>query len=170
MPPEGHLPTRASGVATSGATTVPSYSRPRQGRPVVGAAVERPEGGYYPPDWDWGHHWGYYPWGVGLWSYYYDPFWDWGSDYVGYYGGTAYVATNVGHVKIKVKPNDAQVYIDGYFVGVVDEFDGLFQRLSLPEGPHRIEVRTAGFATLTFDVRVLVNRTLTVRGEMQSQP
>lgn len=164
---------RAIAVPDPPDASVPPYSRPREGRPVVGAAVVRQPGGYWPddhpPDWDWGYDWLYYPWGFGVWSLY-DPFWGPGSDYDGYYGGTAYVATNVGHVKVKVRPNEAQVYVDGYYVGVVDEFDGPFQRLSLPEGPHRVEVKAQGFATLALDVRVLVNHTITVRGELRRQP
>ena len=35
----------------------------------------------------------------------------------------------VGSIRLKVKPTDAQVYVDGYFMGVVDSFDGSFQRL-----------------------------------------
>ncbi len=33
------------------------------------------------------------------------------------------------------------MYVDGYYVGRVDDFDGLFQRLHLASGPHRLEIR-----------------------------
>src|SRR6185312_3885852 len=32
-------------------------------------------------------------------------------------------------VRIEVSPNDAEVYVDGYYAGIVDDFDGVFQRL-----------------------------------------
>ena len=39
-----------------------------------------------------------------------------------------------GHLRLKIKPQQAQVYVDGYFVGVVDSFDGAFQKLGLDAG------------------------------------
>lgn len=139
---------------------------------MLGSAVPRPPISDWPgdgsPSRDWDSDSWYYPWGFGFWSFY-DPLWSWFDTGWGY-GGTTYVATDVGHLKVKVRPNKAEVHVDGYFVGIVDEFDGPFQRLTLPEGPHRIEVRAAGFASLFLDVRVLVNHTLTVRGELQRQP
>ena len=42
-------------------------------------------------------------------------------------------------------PRDAQVYLDGYLVGMVDQFDGVFQRLDLPTGEHEIEVYMRGY-------------------------
>ena len=68
---------------------------------------------------------------------------------------------------LMVKPRDAQVFVDGYYVGVVDEFDGTFQRLRLDTGPHRIEIRKEGFETLRFDVRVTFDHTITLRGELK---
>jgi hypothetical protein len=65
-----------------------------------------------------------------------------------------------------IKPRDAQVFVDGYYVGVVDEFDGTFQKLTLDEGPHRVEVRKDGFQTLAFDVRVTWDHTIKLRGEL----
>jgi hypothetical protein len=69
-----------------------------------------------------------------------------------------------------MKPRDAQVFIDGYFVGIVDEYDGVFQRLRLPEGPHRVEVRAPGFEPLTFEVRIFADDTVTYRGELRPRP
>ena len=42
--------------------------------------------------------------------------------------------------------------MDGYFAGAVDDFDGLFQRLRLLPGPHRIEVRMDGYEPLSFEI------------------
>jgi hypothetical protein len=46
-----------------------------------------------------------------------------------------------------VKPNAAHVYLDGYLVGEVDQFDGVFQRLDLPTGEHEISVYQPGYKT-----------------------
>jgi hypothetical protein len=100
--------------------------------------------------------------------YFSDPYW-YGGGYAspytyGYgYAGGAY---DVGSIRTLIEPRDAQVFVDGFYVGVVDEFDGIFQRLRLDEGPHRIEIRKDGFQTLRFDVRVTVDHTITLRGEM----
>ena len=41
-------------------------------------------------------------------------------------------------VRIVATPRDAEVYVDGYYAGVVDDFDGFFQRLHVPPGAHEI--------------------------------
>jgi len=84
----------------------------------------------------------------------------------GYYGGSSGGYYGTGHVRLKVKPRDAEVYVDGYYAGLVDDFDGTFQKLELESGPHRVEVRKPGFATMTFDVKVPNDETVTYRGEM----
>ena len=39
-------------------------------------------------------------------------------------------------VRVDVEPKEASVYVDGYFAGKVDEFDGAFQRLRVEPGEH----------------------------------
>ena len=51
-------------------------------------------------------------------------------------------------------PRDAEVFVDGYYAGTVDDFDGVFQALKLDSGGYKIEIRKPGFETLHFDVRV----------------
>jgi len=41
-----------------------------------------------------------------------------------------------GKIKIKIQPDDAWVYINGHFVGIVDEFNGPFQFLRLKPGAY----------------------------------
>ena len=50
-----------------------------------------------------------------------------------------------GGLRITDAPHEAQVFADGYYVGIVDDFDGVFQHLNLEVGPHRIEVRLPGY-------------------------
>ena len=64
----------------------------------------------------------------------------------------------VGSLRLKVKPADAQVYVDGYFMGVVDSFDGSFQKLTVEEGAHKVEVRSEGDTPVQFDVMVIPRR------------
>jgi len=37
-------------------------------------------------------------------------------------------------LRVKVKPKDAAVYIDGYFAGKVEDYDGTFERLHVEPG------------------------------------
>ena len=43
-------------------------------------------------------------------------------------------------IRLQVTPRDASVYVDGYAAGVVDDYDGVFQRLRLVPGPHEIVI------------------------------
>jgi hypothetical protein len=76
-----------------------------------------------------------------------------------------------GGVRIDLPQRDAEVYVDGYFTGRVDDFDGVFQQLNLEPGPHRIEIRAPGFETIAVDVNVEPGRTITYKAAMQpAQP
>lgn len=168
---------------------VPTWARPRQGRPVSGHAAGRtspppPRHGrgtdYYP-----GSYWDYYGfYGLGYYSPYYRPyyvpgyglglgFWydPWATPYSygsGYYGYRQHYSTfDQGSLRLKVKPRHAKVYVDGYFVGVVDSFDGIFQKLTLASGGHRVEVRSDGYAPLQFDVLVTTGETVTYEGRLE---
>lgn len=99
--------------------------------------------------------------------YGYDPF-----AYGSWYGAPVYgtpVGT-FGGVRITNAPRDAEVYVDGYYAGLVDDFDGRFQRLQLESGGYRIEVRTASAETWTVDVNVQPGRTTTVRPNIKPSP
>ena len=137
---------------------------------------------YYDPFWGGYSGYGYAPYG----GYYGGPYY--GGGYYGggggYYGGGYYGGGygggyssgsesgyyGTGSLKLKVKPRDAEVYVDGYYAGLVDDFDGMFQKLELEAGPHRIEVRKAGFSTMTFEVRVPADESVTYRGELNTLP
>ena len=71
-------------------------------------------------------------------------------------------------LKFKVKPRDASVFVDGYFAGKVDDFDGVFQKLHIEPGPHRIEISADGYETLTFEIRTEPDQTTTYKRHAQS--
>ncbi len=48
-------------------------------------------------------------------------------------------------LRVQVTPNDAEVFLDGYLVGIVDDFDGFFQRLRVRPGQHEIEIYRDGY-------------------------
>jgi hypothetical protein len=162
--------------------TAASGDRARGGRSAVGSAGDRTHppygggggggwggGGYYPPYWAYG--------GLGLGYFYYDPFWGdpYGGGYYGgggggYYGGSGGYSSSQpagnGELRLKVKPKDAQVYVDGALAGTVDNFDGTFERLTLPEGPHRVELRLDAHQPVSFEVNIVPNELVTYRGKL----
>ncbi len=105
---------------------------------------------YYDPYWNpywygyYGHRYGY-------------AAWDWGGRY-DYYTGS---------LRLKVRPRSAEVYVDGYYAGQVDNYDGILQRLRLEEGPHHIEIRYPGYLPLEFEVMILPGETITYEGFLQ---
>ena len=72
-----------------------------------------------------------------------------------------------GSLKLKVEPRHAKVYVDGYYVGSVDDFDGAFQKLRLTGGRHTVEIRAEGFETITLDVRITSEKTVTFTEKMK---
>ena len=47
-------------------------------------------------------------------------------------------------LRLQGTPREAEVYVDGYFVGIVDDFDGWTQRLRVVPGEHEIKVYLPG--------------------------
>ena len=82
-----------------------------------------------------------------------------------YYGRGYYEAASA---RIQVKPRDAQVYADGYFVGIVDDFDGIWQRLHLPPGEHEIVLYLEGYRTFRQKVLFRPGATLKITHEMEA--
>jgi hypothetical protein len=64
-------------------------------------------------------------------------------------------------------PGSAQVLVDGYYVGLAEEFGPGGRTLNLEAGAHQIELRATGYDTLTFNVRIEPNGILRYRGDMQ---
>lgn len=113
-----------------------------------------PYGYRYPYGYSYGYPYGYgygYPSGYG---------------YPAYGYGYGYPGRPYGSVRIQGAPRDAAVYADGYYVGVVNDFDGTFQHLNLEEGPHRIEIRAPGYPPIEFNVNVLPGQTITYRADV----
>lgn len=143
-------------------TVVPyrNYYRPYRSNVSLGFFYGSPY--YYGP-------YAYAPFGYGSYGYgygygprAYGPY-----PYDGYAYGGGYAARPYGGVRIDLPQRDAEVYADGYFLGEVNDFDGVMQQANLEPGPHRIEIRKPGFETLSFDVRIEPGRTITYRASMR---
>jgi hypothetical protein len=87
--------------------------------------------------------------------------------YPPYYPYPAYYGYPDSSVRIKVKPKDASVYVDGYYAGKVEDYDGAFQRLHVPAGQHEIVVYLDGFRSLHEKLYLTPNKTTTVEGDLE---
>jgi len=122
---------------------------------------------YYRPAYSTAFAFGFGPRGRGY--FYFDSFY---NAYVfypttivryGYYGNYGYP---VGELRLDIQPTDAQVYIDGAYAGLVDDFDGVFQSLRLEAGQYHVEIVLPGFETLAVDVQIRPGEKTTYRGDL----
>jgi hypothetical protein len=64
----------------------------------------------------------------------------------GYESGYGYDQTSA--LRLDVTPKQAEVYVDGYRAGIVDNFNGIFQRLRVWPGDHELVLYLPGFRTV----------------------
>lgn len=69
--------------------------------------------------------------------------------------------------RLEVTPKDAQVFVDGYYVGIVDDFDGVFQRLDLRAGERTLEIYKEGYRTIRERMNFERGETYRVRFTME---
>jgi hypothetical protein len=106
-------------------------------------------------------------------GYYADPYWMYDGWYDQYPWGPyryPYRYYNIdpgAAVRLEVKPREAEVYVDGYYAGIVDDFDGVFQRLRVTPGEHEIELYLDGYRAVHQNVYLPVNDTFRIRYTME---
>lgn len=69
-------------------------------------------------------------------------------------------------LRLKFTPRDAHVYVDGYFAGQIDSFDGSFERLRLPPGQHEVVIYKPGFRSWRQRLYLSSSATRTFQGEL----
>jgi hypothetical protein len=160
-----------------------SGAAPRSSRPLTPAERRHPRAGtgtgyrpysYYPGYGYWyypgyypGYYYGYTPYWSGLYFGIGGAYWG-GGGYYGYpYYGYSYHHSDAGAVRLLVDPEDTKVYVDGYYAGEVDDFDGMFQRLNIAPGRHEITLKKDGYRTHRFRVYVGEDSTLKLRHDME---
>jgi hypothetical protein len=131
-------------------------ARPRvRARASVAVGVGYGPAYYHPVFYDpfaWGAYgWYPYPWGPGR---YYRPYPVWGYD-------------PAASLRIQSTPREAQVYVDGYFVGIVDDFDGWSQRLRLAPGEYEVQLHLEGYRTVTERMLLRPGTTYRLRRDME---
>ena len=131
------------------------------GGPVYGGGVHGAVvvgGGYYGYPFWYGFGWYGYPYLYGGWGWPYGPY-PYYYPYYGYDPGAS--------LRLEVTPKDAEVYINGYLAGIVDDFDGTFQRLRLPPGGHELTLYHDGFKTVHQSLHLSVGSTFKVKYKME---
>jgi len=175
---QGRAVSRPATGATGHAVARPAYHYPayrpsyRYAYPYRGYAYGYPYYGYpyYGTSFafgiGFGFGWGYPYYAYGGYGY---PFYYGGYGYP--YGGPypyGYSYDNRGAARLEVRPREAQVFIDGYFVGAVDDFDGWAQRLYVAPGEHELAIYLKGHRT--YRQSVLFRPGATLRLEHVLQP
>ncbi len=94
-------------------------------------------------------------------SYFYRPFYWYPYAPLGYGYGYPYGGFDGAALRVQVTPRDTEVFIDNYYAGTADDFDGLFQRLHLEPGAHDITLYREGYRTVR--QRVYIQPTGTFR-------
>ena len=127
---------------------------PRAYHPVYYSPFFRPHAGWY-SGW-YGAGWygwpGWYPYNV-YHQHYPHPY--------------RYRYGNAGAARIEVTPREAEVYVDGYLVGTVDDFDGWLQRLHMPPGEHEVQIYLPGHRTRRERVLFRPGATIRISGALE---
>ena len=71
------------------------------------------------------------------------------------------------NLRIAVKPREASVYVDGYFAGKVDDFDGVLQRLHVTAGHHELVIYLEGYRSIKQQLYLGANATRTITGTLE---
>ena len=72
-----------------------------------------------------------------------------------------------GALTLVTVPDKAQVYVDGFYVGLAEDFGVSGRPLDLAAGSHRVELRAPDYETLSFSVMIEPNQIVRYRGDMQ---
>jgi hypothetical protein len=93
-----------------------------------------------------------------------DPFWGPGPyPYSAAYPDGACLS---GKVRVLATPEEAAVYVDGFYAGLVDDFDGALQRLPITPGDHAITLYLEGYRTVTRHISVAPDASVKLRLRM----
>jgi hypothetical protein len=73
----------------------------------------------------------------------------------------------MGGLSFDITPAEAQVSVDGRQVGTVGQFTSTSQPLGLPAGLHQVEIRAAGYRTMSFDVDIMAGQVIPYQGTLE---
>lgn len=73
---------------------------------------------------------------------------------------------NTGGISFEIQPSDAQVYVDGQYVGTVGQFTSTSQPLGLTAGRHHIQITAPGYRTMDLDADIVAGEVLPYQGTL----
>lgn len=169
QPPEGErraVPraSRPEAQKRDGGDDRRGQTQPRREAPRRAEVPQRyhavPRAYYFPPI-DVRRAFYYHPYFGFYYGPYYGPFYPYPGPFV------RSVRYSTSALRLKVRPVETEVYLNGYYAGIVDDFDGVFQRLYLPAGEHQLALRLAGYQTFIVPVRASPGDTLDITHQMR---
>lgn len=110
-------------------------------------------GGYWGPYWGWGGYWGPY----------------WGGTVV-YSGGSTVDSSRYATVDTDVSPEEAELYLDGRYIGTADDFDGFPDYLYLRPGKYTLEFRHPAYETLSVPINARRGQRMTLEQDLKLLP
>lgn len=121
--------------------TTPSHAITVRGHVFVGGYFYDPMFGPYP--------W----WPRTAYPYWYFPIYDRAAD-----------------IKLKVTPNTAAVYVDGFYAGIAGDFDGVFESLRLTPGGHNVVLYLERYRTTHHNIYLQPGSTFKLRDTLERLP
>jgi hypothetical protein len=102
-------------------------------------------------------------------AYAYSPLYPYGYWYPDpyYYGPRYYYYDDTASIRMEVTPRQTEVYVDGYYAGIVDDFDGTFQRLNLEPGEHDVTLFLPGHRPYNQRIYLQPRSTFRIRQTME---
>ena len=70
-------------------------------------------------------------------------------------------------VRLQIAPQETEVFVDGYYAGIVDDFDGFMQRLHVEPGEHTIQLYLTGHRSWEQKVYLQPGGTFRIRHTME---
>jgi hypothetical protein len=74
---------------------------------------------------------------------------------------------NTGGMSFEIQPSDAQVYVDGRYVGTVGQYSPTSQPLGLTTGRHHIRITAPGYRAMEFDADIVSGEVLPYQGTLE---
>lgn len=163
------MKTRARLLVTIAALGAATLAMPEPAAAQGRAAVRRPAraraektvfiGGYYNP-----FFYNPFIFYAPLYPTWYASFGPWFPPYYGY--GRGYYDSSAA-MRLHVTPRETEVFVDGYYAGTVDDFDGVFQRLRLEPGDHDVVLYLEGHRPYEQKLYLQPGRTFSIRHMME---
>lgn len=189
-------PRTGSSSSPSSPSSAPRSSSPSRGRYAVpgspGEAHRQPPHNRHDSDWGHGHgHGGYYGghysypswygyYGPGWWwaPYGYWGWWWWGDNYWPYspyyydhpYERHGYYQDGAGALDLDVSPGRTQVFLDGQYIGTVDQYDGFPTYLWLEKGTYDLVLYLDGYRTVAKQISVYPGAVIDVNDRLEPGP